>query len=229
MPTLASRGGSKRKGVHAVKSVAVVGASGAVGDVMIRLLAERKFPVGSIKFLASERSAGKIGDVRRARRSRSSRSRPGRSRGSTSSCRARRRRSPAQFSPIAARAGAVVVDNSSLPDGPRGAAGRPRGQPAGRGPAPGDHRQPQLLDDPDGRGAQAPARRLPDPPGGRQHLSVGLGGGPEGDRTSSGRQTAAHVARAEPPRARPSSPTRSPSTACPRSTTSSPTATPRRR
>ena len=42
-----------------MKSVAVVGASGAVGDVMIRLLAERKFPVGTIKFLASERSAGK--------------------------------------------------------------------------------------------------------------------------------------------------------------------------
>src|SRR3712207_7320268 len=47
------------RGVCAVKSVAVVGASGAVGDVMIRLLQERKFPVGSIKFLASERSAGR--------------------------------------------------------------------------------------------------------------------------------------------------------------------------
>ena len=42
-----------------MKSVAVVGASGAVGEVMIRLLEERRFPVGSIKFLASERSAGK--------------------------------------------------------------------------------------------------------------------------------------------------------------------------
>ena len=42
-----------------MKSVAVVGASGAVGEVMIRLLGERKFPVGAIKFLASERSAGK--------------------------------------------------------------------------------------------------------------------------------------------------------------------------
>ena len=45
--------------VGAVKSVAVVGASGAVGEVMVRLLVERNFPVGSIKFLASERSAGK--------------------------------------------------------------------------------------------------------------------------------------------------------------------------
>jgi aspartate-semialdehyde dehydrogenase len=42
-----------------VKNVAVVGATGAVGDRMIRLLEERSFPVASIKFLASERSAGK--------------------------------------------------------------------------------------------------------------------------------------------------------------------------
>src|SRR3954453_9064409 len=47
------------EGEKAVKSVAVVGASGAVGNVMIRLLEERKFPLASIKFLASERSAGK--------------------------------------------------------------------------------------------------------------------------------------------------------------------------
>ena len=42
-----------------MKSVAVVGASGAVGDRMSRLLEERDFPVASIRFLASERSAGK--------------------------------------------------------------------------------------------------------------------------------------------------------------------------
>ena len=42
-----------------MKHVAVVGASGAVGERMIRLLEERAFPVASIKFLASERSAGK--------------------------------------------------------------------------------------------------------------------------------------------------------------------------
>ena len=95
-----------------MKSVAVVGASGAVGDVMIRLLQERKFPVGSIKFLASERSAGKSVEFA----------------GETytvepltpeafegvdivlSSTPASVSR---QYSPIAARAGAVVVDNSS--------------------------------------------------------------------------------------------------------------------
>ncbi len=39
-------------------NVAVVGATGQVGGVMRRLLAEREFPVGSIRFFASARSAG---------------------------------------------------------------------------------------------------------------------------------------------------------------------------
>jgi aspartate-semialdehyde dehydrogenase len=40
-------------------SVAVVGATGAVGTIICQLLAERKFPCKRIKFLASGRSAGK--------------------------------------------------------------------------------------------------------------------------------------------------------------------------
>ncbi|MDI6755703.1 MAG: aspartate-semialdehyde dehydrogenase [Thermodesulfobacteriota bacterium] len=40
-------------------SVAVVGATGAVGQEMIKTLEQRRFPVGAIKLLASERSAGK--------------------------------------------------------------------------------------------------------------------------------------------------------------------------
>ena len=40
-------------------SVAVAGATGAVGQTMIRVLEERDFPVGEIRFLASERSEGK--------------------------------------------------------------------------------------------------------------------------------------------------------------------------
>jgi len=40
--------------------VAVAGATGAVGDQMIRCLEERKFPVKSLKALASKRSAGKM-------------------------------------------------------------------------------------------------------------------------------------------------------------------------
>ena len=40
-------------------SVAVVGATGAVGELMRRVLEERNFPARTIKFLASARSAGK--------------------------------------------------------------------------------------------------------------------------------------------------------------------------
>ena len=40
------------------RSVAVVGATGAVGEVVLDLLARRRFPVGELRALASERSAG---------------------------------------------------------------------------------------------------------------------------------------------------------------------------
>lgn len=93
-------------------SVAVVGATGAVGNEMIKILEERNFPVGQIKLLASERSLGKSLDYK------------GRSipvdvldensfagvqiglfsaGGSISE----------KFAPIAAQAGCVVVDNTS--------------------------------------------------------------------------------------------------------------------
>jgi len=39
--------------------VAVVGATGAVGETMLSILSERRFPVGKVYALASERSAGK--------------------------------------------------------------------------------------------------------------------------------------------------------------------------
>ena len=39
--------------------IAVVGATGAVGEAMLEILAERKLPVGEVHALASERSAGK--------------------------------------------------------------------------------------------------------------------------------------------------------------------------
>ena len=41
------------------ESVAVVGATGAVGTIILELLEKRNFPVRTIKFLASKRSAGK--------------------------------------------------------------------------------------------------------------------------------------------------------------------------
>ncbi|MEZ5534071.1 MAG: aspartate-semialdehyde dehydrogenase [Thiolinea sp.] len=45
--------------------VAVVGATGAVGETMLSILAERNFPVGNVYALASERSAGKKVDFGR--------------------------------------------------------------------------------------------------------------------------------------------------------------------
>src|SRR5882672_2150525 len=40
-------------------NVAVVGATGAVGLEMIRMLEDRKFPIKSLRLLASERSSGR--------------------------------------------------------------------------------------------------------------------------------------------------------------------------
>jgi aspartate-semialdehyde dehydrogenase len=93
-------------------NVAVVGATGAVGELIRKVLVERNFPVGSIKFLASEKSAGK--PVEFAGKPHTVQplsaeafagvqivlsSTPG----SVSK----------QWSPVAATAGAIVVDNSS--------------------------------------------------------------------------------------------------------------------
>ncbi len=95
-----------------MKHVAVVGASGAVGERMIRLLEERDFPVASIKFLASERSLGKTVRFR-------GESYPLQpiSADAFSGSEIVLSSTPAsvsrQWSPIAAAAGAVVVDNSS--------------------------------------------------------------------------------------------------------------------
>ena len=40
------------------RTIAIVGATGAVGEVLLDVLAERRFPVGELRLLASERSAG---------------------------------------------------------------------------------------------------------------------------------------------------------------------------
>ena len=41
-------------------NVAIAGATGAVGELMIQVLQERNFPVAEMRFLASSRSAGKV-------------------------------------------------------------------------------------------------------------------------------------------------------------------------
>src|SRR3954465_15340673 len=111
------------EGEKAVKSVAVVGASGAVGDVMIRLLEERKFPVGEIKFLASRRRAGKTLTFAGETYTIDPLS-PESFEGVDIVLSSTPASISREFSPIAARAGAVVVDNSSAwrmaPPGPLG-------------------------------------------------------------------------------------------------------------
>ncbi|HVH81155.1 MAG TPA: aspartate-semialdehyde dehydrogenase [Stellaceae bacterium] len=45
---------------HARPRVAIVGATGAVGQELLSILAERDFPVGELRLLASPRSAGRV-------------------------------------------------------------------------------------------------------------------------------------------------------------------------
>ena len=102
-------------------NVAVAGATGAVGNEMIKVLEERNFPVGQLKLLASERSLGKSLEYRGASvpiEVLSENSFGGvqiglfSAGGSISE----------KFAPIAAKAGCVVVDNTSafrmVPDVP---------------------------------------------------------------------------------------------------------------
>ena len=81
-----------------------------------------------------------------------------------------------EWSPLAASAGAVVVDNSSAfrmdPDVPLVV---PEVNPARHHEAPRNHRQSQLLHDPDGGRAQAAARLRTHPAHRRQHVPIGLG------------------------------------------------------
>jgi len=93
-------------------SVAVVGATGAVGKVMIQVLEERNFPVGRIKFVASERSEGRKVTFR-------DETYPVETladdvfKGVDICLFSIPKDMSRQFSPIAARSGAVVVDNSN--------------------------------------------------------------------------------------------------------------------
>src|SRR3954447_86513 len=93
-------------------SVAVVGATGAVGELMRTVLEERQFPVRSIKFLASERSAGKSVTFRGTSYPVEP-IRPEAFAGVEIVLSSTPASISREYSPIAAKAGAVVVDNSS--------------------------------------------------------------------------------------------------------------------
>jgi aspartate-semialdehyde dehydrogenase len=92
--------------------VAVVGATGLVGRTMIRVLEERKFPVGRLVPLASERSVGKQVlfngtkiDVRKLE--------PGQFKDVQFALFSAGAGISKEFAPHAVKAGAVVIDNSS--------------------------------------------------------------------------------------------------------------------
>src|SRR6516165_5338569 len=93
-------------------NVAIVGATGAVGQEFLTVLAERKFPIKSLKLLASAKSAGKsvqFGGKTHTVEELTKESFKGveiaffSAGGSISK----------EFAPAAASAGAIVIDNTS--------------------------------------------------------------------------------------------------------------------
>jgi aspartate-semialdehyde dehydrogenase len=95
-----------------VPSVAVVGATGAVGEIMRQVLLERNFPHRAIKFLASERSAGKTVDFQ-GKKYAVEPLRPEAFAGVDIVLSSTPAGISREYSPLAAKAGAIVVDNSS--------------------------------------------------------------------------------------------------------------------
>jgi aspartate-semialdehyde dehydrogenase len=93
-------------------SVAVVGATGAVGEIMRQVLDEHSFPFRAIKFLASERSAGKPLTFK-GKSYPVEPLRPEAFAGVDVVLSSTPASVSREYSPIAARAGAVVIDNSS--------------------------------------------------------------------------------------------------------------------
>jgi aspartate-semialdehyde dehydrogenase len=95
-----------------IPSVAVVGATGAVGEVMRQVLSERKFPLRTIKFVASPRSAGKPIDFQ-GKKYPVEPLHPEAFTGIDIVLSSTPAGISREYSPLAARAGAVVIDNSS--------------------------------------------------------------------------------------------------------------------
>src|SRR5262249_33158042 len=93
-------------------SVAVVGATGAVGEVMRQVLDEHRFPFRAIKFLASERSAGKSLTFK-GKKYDVELIRPEAFVGVDIVLSSTPATVSRENSPMAARAGAIVIDNSS--------------------------------------------------------------------------------------------------------------------
>ncbi len=93
-------------------NVAIVGATGAVGKEMIEVLEERKFPVGTLRLFASERSAGDTLTFRNQEHV-VELLQEDVFNGIDIALFSAGEKISLQFAPIAARTGAVVIDNSS--------------------------------------------------------------------------------------------------------------------
>ena len=92
--------------------VAVAGATGAVGEVMIRILHERSFPLKSLRLLASERSEGKELEFE-GEKIKVEKMTQDSFRGIDIALFSAGATRSKEFCPAAVRAGAVVIDNSS--------------------------------------------------------------------------------------------------------------------
>jgi aspartate-semialdehyde dehydrogenase len=93
-------------------TVAVVGATGAVGNEMIAILEERNFPVGDLKLFASERSEGKYIEFR-GKNTRVNKLTDDSFNGINIALFSAGASRSLDFAPKAVKAGAVVIDNSS--------------------------------------------------------------------------------------------------------------------
>ncbi len=93
-------------------SVAVVGATGLVGRKMIQVLEERRFPVGDIRFLASDRSCGKEIEFNRTIHKVETLT-PEAFRGIDVALFSAGATTSKEFAPHAVSAGTLVIDNSS--------------------------------------------------------------------------------------------------------------------
>ena len=94
------------------KNVGIVGVTGAVGREMLACLEKRRFPVGELRVMASARSAGKT-VVFQGKDVKIIEAIPSSFAGLDIVLMAVESDQSKEFSPAAAKAGAVVVDNSS--------------------------------------------------------------------------------------------------------------------
>ena len=167
-------------------TVAVVGATGAVGRTMTQVLLEKAFPMTELRLLASERSAGRRVTVG-GRELEVGLATPEAFEGVDIALFSAGGETSKALAPEAAARGAAVIDNSSAwrmdPDGP---ARRVAGQPGRPRLARGHHRQPQLLDDAARAAADGAARRGGPRADRGRHLPERGRDRPQGDRRARG-------------------------------------------